>query len=127
MSGGAGTAVVVDGMTGGETNAITFQNAKELKVSLAGRYFISWAASVSMASGSGQEIEGRIGKNDAEQASGSAHRTIGTGNDTGSVCGTAVLDLAVNDRISVMLVNESTTVNIIVAHASLTLMMLGGT
>ena len=122
----AGVAEIVDGMSGGESNLITFQNAQELKVTKAGRYFITWAASFNMASGSGQEIEGGIGKGGVVQALGSAHRTIGTGNDTGSICGTAILDLAADDLITIMVTNESTTVNIVIEHASLTMSMVGG-
>ncbi len=123
----AGTAEIIDGMTGGETNLATFQNSQELKVTKAGRYFISWAVSFNMASGAGQEVEGAIGKGGTAQPEGSAHRTIGSGNDTGSMCGTAILDLAANDLITIMVTNEASTINVIVAHASLILTMVGGT
>lgn len=122
-----GVPVIVDGMSGGETNLITFQNSQELKVTKAGRYFITWAVSFNMASGSGQEVEGTIGKGGVSQSVGSSHRKIGTGNDTGSMCGTTILDLAANDLITIMVANESTTVNVVVAHASLTMSMVGGT
>jgi hypothetical protein len=121
----AGIAVILDGMTGGNTNNVTFQNNQELKVAKAGKYFISWAVSFDMASGSGQEVEGKIGIGGTGQAAGSAHRTIGTGNDTGSICGSAILTLSADDLVTIMLENESSTVNIVVAHASLTLMQIG--
>ncbi len=123
----AGTFEIVTGMTGGETNLATFQNSQELKVLKAGRYFISWAVSFNMASGSGQEVEGAIGKGGTEQSPGSSHRTIGTGNDTGSMCGQAILDLAADDLITVMVTNESSTVSVVVEHASLSLVQVGGT
>ncbi len=122
-----GTAVIVDGMSGGETNLVTFQNAQELKVLKAGRYLITWAVSFNMASGSGQEVEGAIGKGGVAQSIGSAHRKIGSGNDTGSMCGNGLLDLAANDLLTIMVTNDSTTVDVVIAHASLTLIMAGGT
>ncbi len=123
----AGTAEIVLGMTGGETNLATFQNSRELKVTKAGRYLITWAVSFNMASGSGQEVEGAIGKGGTAQSVGSAHRKIGTANDTGSMCGNGFLDLAADDLITIMVANETSTVDVVIAHASLTLMMAGGT
>lgn len=121
----AGVAVILDGMTGGEVNNVTFQNSQELKVTFAGKYFISWAVSFNMASGSGQEVEGKIGIDGAGQSAGSAHRTIGTGNDTGSMCGTAILDLEADEKVTIMIENEGTTVDVVVAHASLILTQVG--
>ena len=123
----AGVPVIVDGMTGGETNNVTFQNSQELKVLKAGKYFISWSVSFNMVSGSGQEVEGTIGKNGTSQSIGSAHRKIGTGNDTGNMCGSTIMDLAINDLVTIMVANESTTVNVVIAHASFSLIQVGGT
>ncbi len=121
-----GLGVVIDGMSVGQTNLATFQNAKELAVTKAGRYRITWGVSFSTAGGSNQEIEGRIGVNDVANAQGSAHRFIGTATDKGNMGGTAILDLAASNRISIMLENDSDTQNILVDHASLTLIMVGG-
>ena len=120
-----GVAVIIDGMTGGNTNNVTFQNSRELKALKAGKYYIVWAVSFNMASGSGQEIEARIGINGVIQEEGSSHRTIGTGNDTGSMCGTAILTLAADDLVTIMIENESSTINIIIAHANLSLVQVG--
>lgn len=122
-----GLAVIVDGMSVHQVNNVTFQNNQELKVGAAGMYQIVWSVSFNMASGSGQEVEGRIGVNGTPQAQGSAHRKIGTGNDTGNMCGSAILDLAVDDLITIMVENDSTTVDVVVSHASLVLTQVGGT
>lgn len=123
----SGTAEIVGGQEGGETNNVIFQNSQELRILKAGRYLITWALSFNMTSGSGQEVEGAIGKGGVAQSQGSAHRKIGTANDTGAMCGNTILDLAVNNLITIMVTNETSTVNVVIAHASLSLMQVGGT
>ena len=123
----AGTAVIVDGMSGGDTNNVTFQNAQELKVGKAGKYYVVWSVSFNMVSSSGQECEGAIGLNGAAQSFGSAHRKIAPANDTGDMSGCAIMDLAVDDLITIMVTNETSTVDIVIAHAGLILVQVGGT
>ena len=114
-------------MTGGDVNLATFQNAKEILVTTAGRYLITWSVSFNGDGGGGLEVEGRIGVNDSAQSPGSSHRKLSAANDLGSMCGVAVLDLAASARVSIMVQNNTNTVNIIVNHASLALVMVGGT
>lgn len=121
----AGTAEIVDGMTGGNTNNVTFQDSQELKVLKAGKYSVYWAVSFSLASGNNKECEGRIGINGTAQAEGSAHRKIGASNDVGSMCGVAILDLSVDDLITIMVENGTDTTDLVIAHASLSLTQVG--
>ncbi len=121
-----GVAVVIAGMSVGQTNITTFLNAKEIALSINGRFKIDWSISFSTAGGSNQNIEGRIGVNNVANAQGSAHRFIGTATDKGSMGGTAILNLDAVDRISIMIENDTDTQNIIIDHASLSLVMVGG-
>ncbi len=115
----------VTGMSAGPLNVVTFSSS-ELTAVNAGDYAITWAVSFSMASGAGIEVEGAIGIDGVVQAEGSGHRTIGTGSDTGSMCGTAIHSLTANQTVIIMVTNESGTVNVVIDHASLMMYQIGG-
>ncbi len=115
----------VTGMSAGPLNVVTFSSS-ELTAVKAGAYAITWAVSFSMASGAGIEVEGAIGIDGVVQAEGSGHRTIGTGSDTGSMCGTAIHSLTANQTVIIMVTNESGTVNVVIDHASLMMYQIGG-
>jgi hypothetical protein len=50
-----------------------------------------------------------------------------TANSPITISGTLILDLAVNDQISLSLSNHTATNNITMQHASMTTSMVGGT
>ena len=77
--------------------------------------------------GANVEAEGGIMVNSEAVAPGRAHRTMASTLDTGAMCSTTILNLAAGDEVSLFLLNESSTANLEVAHASLTVNMLGGT
>ena len=124
----SGVAVrIPSGFTQGQVNLATFGNSREITVTKAGRYKIDWSISFNMAAGANHEIEGRIGINGSAIAQGSEHRFIGTRTDTGNMGGRAILDLAASAVVSLMMENDTNTEDIVVDHANLTLVMVGGT
>lgn len=126
--GAAGTAVrIPSGFTVGQTHNVTFQNAREFLVTVAGMYKIDWSISFTMASGASQEIEGAVMLNNALNVQATAHRLIGTGTDTGAMSGVCILDLAANDVIALGVINESSTNDVVIEHANCTIVQIGGT
>ncbi len=127
--GTAGTFVrIPSGFTIGQVNAITFQNARELAIIKAGRYKIDWSISVALAAGgANDDVEGAIGISNVKNAQGTSHRIIASPTDIGAMSGTAILDLAINQKVALMMTNNSVAANLTVTHASLSLVMVGGT
>lgn len=113
-------AELAAGVSQGELWRMTFQNASELVAQVAGVYAASWQVSFT-AESANQEIEGFFMVNGVRTAQSTAHRKIGTGTDTGSMSGTALLNLAVNDVVSIGFSNGSSTANVIVNHCNVAL------
>tara|TARA_Y100000310_G_scaffold328225_1_gene396031 strand:+ start:72 stop:989 length:918 start_codon:yes stop_codon:yes gene_type:complete len=127
---GGGFAIVNNGnITAGETSNTTFQNDQEILITIEGRYKIDY--SVSVRAGVGQHIVAGIGKGGTVQNCGQAHSVMPAGNAETTIASTAILDLAVNDTISIMIDNESgnaTPANDVdIEHISLSLIQVGGT
>ena len=118
---------IPSGFSQGQVNLTTFQNAKEIVVDKAGRYAVTWQISFSTASGV-QEIEGCVMVGGTCGLTITAHRKIGNAADTGSMSATGILDLAASDVISLAVTNESSsTVDVNIEHANMTVTMVGGT
>ncbi len=119
-----------DGWTIGDLNLVTFPTGGDehfLTVEKGGEYHIAWSMSMSTVTGGANvEVEGGVMVNGASAASGRAHRTIATTTDTGAMCSSTFLRLSANDEISLFVLNESNFTNIAVAHATLTIHMVGG-
>jgi hypothetical protein len=115
------------GLTGGLTNNFTFQNSRELKCLVAGKYVVNWAMSVQSATAS-QEIEGGIMVGGTAQPNGNSHTETGNagGSRPDTICGTAILNLAANDLVSLYVANHTAVHNIVVVHASLTIASVVG-
>ncbi len=121
------TAVrIPSGFTAGQTKNVTFANARELVVLKAGRYLIAWQISFQAAAGSNMDIEGFIMIDNVMNTQASAHRKIGTGTDTGSMSGVCILNLAANQVVSLGVLNETDTNNIVIEHANLGLVQVSG-
>ncbi|MCK9370979.1 hypothetical protein M0R04_13800 [Candidatus Dojkabacteria bacterium] len=117
----------IDGnLTGGELNLCTFPDDHYVLVQKAGRYLINWSLSVYCANAN-QEVEGAVMKGGTAQTKGTAHANMITANTPVTLGGTLILDLAVNDQISLSVSNHTATNNVIMQHANLTLSMVGGT
>jgi hypothetical protein len=115
---------IVTGMSEGILNGTTFQNGKELKITREGIYQVVWSVSYTTA-GANQEIEGAVGVNGTRNPQTSAHKKITTATDTVSIGGTGLLLLIVDDLVQILLRNETSTTNISIEHANLSLVYLG--
>jgi hypothetical protein len=128
----ANTWYEVDGATAWTTGLLhncTFTDP-EITVVYAGMYEVEWDMSIdfSAAPGASQQVEGGIMINGTIQNPGQGHRTIANSTDTGSFSGHAILDLAVDDDVSLALNNNSAAGKTIhVEHGNLVLHQLGGT
>ena len=102
---------------------MTFQNSKELLVTVAGKYLVTW--SMSLSAGNNDHIEGAAMINSTVAASTeNAAHTPGAGDQVG-VSGSGILTLAVNDLLKLCVENETDTDDITVSHATLTAVRIG--
>lgn len=117
-----------DTWTTGEVNLVTFGASHYLTVTKAGRYKIDWSMSIAQNTPGGAiQCEQGIMIGGSAQVQGRSHRTIANTVDVGASAGTAILDLAASDQISLYVNNITSTTDIDVAHANLTITMVGGT
>lgn len=110
-------------LTGGLCNGLTFQNSKELRVEVAGRYLLGW--SMSLAAGNNDHLEGTamINSTAVVGAENAAH-TPGPGDQVG-LAGSAVVALTVGDVVKLCVENETDADDIVMSHANLTLVRVG--
>jgi hypothetical protein len=113
------------GFTVGQVNLATFQNAREIAVTRAGRYKIDWSISFTAAAAA-QEIEGTVMINNVGNTQASAHRHIQVAAETETFSGSCILDLSASDVVALGVLNETATQNITIEHANLSLVMVGG-
>lgn len=124
-----------DGWTAGELNVSTFPTGGTehyLVAGAVGMYEVSWDLSISTANASGGEIHGGIMVNStAIRDKGEGHRKISASNDTGSMSGHAIIDIAsvagTADEISLWLLNTSNDNDITVEHGNVCIAQIGGT
>lgn len=109
---------IPSGFTGGLVHGFTFQNAKELKCTTAGRYKLVWSVS-GQATAANTEFEGAVMLNGTAQTKGTGHSTMVTANKTVCQGGVLLLDLAVDDLLSLSMANHTGTTNFTMEHASL--------
>lgn len=121
ISGATTPTRIQAGFTAGQTRNTTFQNNRELVVNHAGIYLITWQISFSVVSGAGKEIEGFVMVDNVMNNEATAHRFIGTSTDTGSMSGTCILSLTAGQVISLGVLNETDTIDIIIEHANMSL------
>ena len=126
--GATGTFVrIPSGFIVGQLNNCTFGNAREITVLKAGKYKIDWSISAALTSGANDDIEGAIGIDNVKNPQGTAHRIVAAASDIGAFSGTAILDLAANKVVSLMVTNNTVATNITITHSSLSLVQVGGT
>ena len=118
------------GLIGGHLHNVTFPDDHYLTISIAGKYACFWNISFKSGSPGGTiEIEGGLMVNGVAQtgaSDGVAHRTIANVNDTGNMGAGAILDLSVNQQVSLYFKNESSTADLTMEHASLLITLWGG-
>ena len=116
---------IPSGFTQGRAKNVTFQNAREFVISKAGYYDIDWSISFDAASAN-QEIEGFVMVNNIMNVEASAHRRISTATDTGAMSGVCSILLAVNDVLSLGVMNETSGSNIIIEHSNMKFIQVSG-
>jgi hypothetical protein len=109
----------------GELNEVTFSD-HYLQVSIAGRYKICLSVAMSTTA-AGDEVAATVAINGTASETAHAHGTVVTAGSAICVSGTTILDLAANDQISFAVQNHSAVRDITVAHANMTIEMVGGT
>jgi len=109
---------------GGSSNSVTFQNSKELKALVAGKYLVNWSATVQCAT-AGQNIMGGVMVNSSMQSSGASGADLAA-NTNGTLGGSCVVSLAVNDLVRIGISNQTAVNDVIVNHANLTIVQIGG-
>lgn len=116
---------VTAGFTGGNTNEVTFGGDHYLEVTYPGKYLVNWSLSAYTGTAL-DEIEAGLMINGAAQAPATAHMSMAAANEDMTVSGTAILDLAAADEVGLYVLNHTTNRNIVMTHASLTLLQIGG-
>lgn len=121
----AGTWTAVDGgMTGGSSNAFTFQNSRELVCNIAGKYLATWTLGAMSAAG-GDDIEASLMINGTAQANVTSKTYEGTASKEYLLAGTGILTLAANDIVKFALRNLTNGDDQTVDHANVTLLYVG--
>ena len=115
---------VPSGLTGGLTNGFTFQNDRELRCDVAGIYMLVWSMSVS-AVVNDQEIEGAVLIDGVEQESITGHSELVNATKASTMSGTGIINLAVNQVVSLALENHTAGNNTTVKHLTLTILGIG--
>jgi len=113
------------GMTGSLTNGMTFQNSKELLVSVSGTYQVDWSISLSN-NNSDQTIAAAVMVNSTEKHSTENATRAKENGVTYSLGGTGIIALAVNDVVKLCVENETAAGSTItVDHANLSIVRIG--
>lgn len=115
---------ITAGLTGGESNGMTFQNNRELLVTVAGKYRVTWSMSLECGS-AGQYVEGAVMVNSTAQINTVGASELPSANKKVNVAGSGILALAVNDVVKLCVENETGTNDIIVDHANIELLRIG--
>lgn len=115
---------ITTGSTGRTNNLVTFQNSHELKITVAGVYFISWSLAVGTLAN--QEVEGTVFINNTANTSFAGMSESMTANKSFSLSGNGHISLAVNDVVSLGVLNHTGANNITIDHLTLTMVKIGG-
>lgn len=111
----------------GQTRQTTFQNNQEIKVDKAGFYLINYYVSVEC-SIAGKHVLTAPEINGTEQPDGKTHHEFGRANEEESWSGTAIFNLAVDDKISIGIsVDDAGNPTLTVNHIGLTSIHVEGT
>lgn len=112
------------GFTSDHAHGFTFQTAKELKCTTAGKYTIGFSVSGQSVSAN-QEFEAAVMLNGTALSEGSGHSTMPSANKTTSLSGHLILNLAVDDVIKLSMANHTGTANFTMEHSSLVVSRVG--
>jgi len=116
---------VTSGLTdGGQSDGVVFQNSHELKVNYGGKFLAVWSLSFSTASAN-QELMGGIGVNGTINTASVGESVDSTANDAMTTSGNIILNLSAGDLVSFFVHNETLSTDIVIEHATLTLIRIG--
>jgi hypothetical protein len=107
-----------------DTNAWTFQNSKELKCLVQGIYLITWSMTVSCVSAS-QGISGCVMEDGVANVASTNHGFGESAAAPVSLSGSVIISVAVNGLISLAAANNTSTDDLVVQHANLTIIRVG--
>ena len=117
---------VDSGMVAGLLKDVTFEDSHYLSVQQAGTYLVNWGMSAAMASASGGiEFEIGVMVDGVSREECQAHRTLANSTDTGNAASNCILALVDKNQVSLSVTNESSTINIDVNHANLSITRIG--
>lgn len=116
----ASTDRTITGLLAGPSFGITLQDTERLVVSLSGVYAVKWSLSFAGANPI-DEIEAGVVVGSTLQENTTAHRTIGTANDTGNMGGVGYVSASAGQTLALVARNESGANNIIIDHVNFTL------
>jgi len=111
----------VDGsLSAGYTPDFTFQNNRELKCLYSGYYLVNWSMTI-VPSAPDQDGGGTVMVNGVSQAQTENHTKLKETSGGYSIGGTGIINLGVNDLVSLAVENDTSASNITVKYANLTL------
>lgn len=111
-------------MSGGNSNAVTFQNSKELLITVAGTYGIVYTISVQCASAN-QEAESSVMVNSTASVRLTSHAVVSPANTPNVLGGSNPISLAVGDVVKFCVSNHTTTNNLVISHANMFIWRIG--
>lgn len=115
------------GIVAGELNDVTFDGDHYLEVNTAGMYFVTYSLVCSI-NDTNQHIEFQILKNGNVTGKGESHTTFIASSRDLSCGSNTILDLAVDDEISIAARNVTVAGKIItIDHLEMTIFLIGGT
>lgn len=124
--------VTIFGVDGASNNCTPDHTNDHITIDNAGRYLVTLSCTVNSVGGGGADlVKLQMQKNNGATpfANLHAHRKLGTGGggDTGSISISGIIDVAATDTIEVWIANDSSTDNLLVSDATLSLVQLAGT
>lgn len=123
------TYVEIDaGFTAGELNLISFPDDHFLQITKPGRYAVFWSIAAQTASVANKEVEGAVMVNGAVVSKGQSHAEVSPGgsNRPETFSAPLILNLANGEQVSLGIENHTDATDVVIAHASLVVMQIGG-
>lgn len=111
-------------LTGSALQGTTFGGDHYVAVGHPGTYLINWGLSVDTTTPA-DEVEGGIMIDGAARDDCSSHTTIVAGAKSGAMSATCIVVLTANQQVSLFVENKTNTNDIVVEHASLTIVRVG--
>lgn len=111
-------------LTGSVLQGTTFGGDHYIAVDHPGTYLINWGLSIDTSTPA-DEIEGGIMVDGAARDDSSSHTTLVAAAKSSAMSATAIIALTANQQVSLFVENKTNTNDIVVEHASLTIVRVG--